>query len=244
MSVDHLYCQWMEKISLSFPSYCCFLSLSRSPVGLVYLLFWLPGERMCNGERLPHLCVGVCVWWREWQKGKRGEMECVWALACWECQLSMSLSPPLHPSFYLSLSNPSLLSVHGNYTIKTLQPKRIIATWVLRRDWEAEWVKNVCVFSHLWDLSASRCIILYSWASPQSFRSEIKEYVCGAERTRTIYWRHMHTLAVLIMALLQSVCRNSRSEVETRNGALVKRGFSRKLVKLWLSWSQWWDGYI
>lgn len=171
MSVDHLYCQWMENIPL-FP---LLLLFSRSPVGLVYLLFWLPGVNVEWREVTAPVCVCVCVCkrWRESQKGKRWEMECVWALACWECQLSMSLSPPLHPSFYLSLTNPSLLSVHGNYTIKTLQPKRIIATWVLRRDWEGEWVK-LCVrervFSRLWYLcaveSASRCIILYSWGSP------------------------------------------------------------------------------
>lgn len=140
------------KISQSFPSYCC--SLSRRACVFAVLAAWSE----CGMERGYRTCVCVCVCgmceqWREPQKGKRWEMECVWALACWECQLSMSLSPPLHPSFYLSLTNPSLLSVHGNYTIKTLQPKRIIATWVLRRDWEGEWVK-LCVrervFSRLW----------------------------------------------------------------------------------------------
>lgn len=146
MSTDHLYCQRMENIPFSL-----LLLFSISPIGLGYLLFWLPGERMWNGERGYRTCVCVRAMKRV-TKRKKGEMECIWALACWECRLSMSLSLPLYPSFCLSLTNPSLLSVHGNYTIKTLQPKRIIATWVLQRDWEREWVKMcVCAstFSHV-----------------------------------------------------------------------------------------------
>lgn len=53
MSVDHLYCQWMENIPL-FP---LLLLFSRSPVELVYLLFWLPGENVEWREVTAPVCV-------------------------------------------------------------------------------------------------------------------------------------------------------------------------------------------
>lgn len=57
MSVDHLYCQWMENIPL-FP---LLLLFSRSPVGLVYLLFWLPGVNVEWREVTAPVCVCVYV---------------------------------------------------------------------------------------------------------------------------------------------------------------------------------------
>jgi len=57
MSVDHLYCQWMENIPL-FP---LLLLFSRSPIELVYLLFWLPGENVEWREVTAPVCVCVCV---------------------------------------------------------------------------------------------------------------------------------------------------------------------------------------
>lgn len=223
------------KISLSFPSYCCFLAL---PSGLCICCFGCL-EWMWNGERLPHLCVCVCTCvWRVWamkrvtKRKTLGDGVCLGISMLRVSALDVPLSPS--PSLILSLTHQSLSpqcpwqlyhqntpAKEDNCNLSTAERLRgRVSEIVCARARFLTSVVSVCG----WERESVHYIVFlrFSTALWESFRSEIKEYVCGAERTRTIHWRHMHTLTVLIMCITTSFLK-----LKVRGGN-SKQSFSKE----------------
>lgn len=120
----------------SFPSSLLFFFLFSPLLFCLSLCFCVceSGE-IWNGEVIAPVSE-VCVCFREMDeetKTKQGGGLCfgISMLRVSALDVPLSPSPSLsHPSFSLFLSclSLSLVSVHSNYAIKTLQPKRIIAS--------------------------------------------------------------------------------------------------------------------